>query len=62
MRAAGRLNLGLTAVEVAYSGAFAAAIAAGLASGDGPAASNLGGSVAIAGYSLYQYAAAKKNA
>ncbi|KAI8472114.1 MAG: hypothetical protein J3K34DRAFT_415175 [Monoraphidium minutum] len=55
-----RLNLGLAAVEVVYSAAFGAAIAAGLAGGGGPAGSNLAGSVGIAGYCLYQFAAAKK--
>lgn len=47
-------------MEVAYFSVFVAAISAGLAAGDGPAGSNLAGSVGIAGYCLYQYLTAKK--
>jgi len=56
-----RLNLGLAAVEVVYSSVFGASLAAGLAAGDGPAASNLVGSVGIAAYCLFQYATATKD-
>ncbi|GBF87319.1 hypothetical protein Rsub_00030 [Raphidocelis subcapitata] len=57
-----RLNLGLAAVEAAYSACFAAAIASGLAPGDGAAASNLAGSVGIAAFCLWQGLTAKKEA
>ena len=53
-----RLNLGLAAVEAAYSACFASAVASGLAAGGGAAASNLAGSVGIAAFCLWQAAAA----
>ena len=54
-----RLNLGLAAVEAAYSAAFGAAILGGLTGaaggGDGgAAASNLAGSVGIAAFCAFQ--------
>ena len=55
-----RLNLGLAAVEVAYTGVFGASIASGLDSSDPSAARILVGSGGFAGYCLYQYATAKK--
>lgn len=51
-----RLNWGIAALETGYAATYAAAIASGLAAGGGPAASNLGGSVAIAAFAAWQAA------
>jgi hypothetical protein len=55
-----RLNLGLAVTEAIYSAAYGTAILTGFAAGGAPAASNLAGSVGIAGFTLYQYLTAEK--
>lgn len=55
-----RLNLGLAALEAAYSTLLGLSIATGIVAPDANAFSNLGGSMFISLYCLYQHLSAEK--